>query len=435
MAQRVLVVDDSATLRRLLCAVLRGGGYEVETAADGAEGLERVQGGAFDLMLVDFVMPRLNGYQLTQAVRSIPSMRSMPVVLVSARTQQIGERFMAQTGAVATLEKPFTPTTLLSTVARALGDRHSLPPGALDDATTEDLLETGPGYRDPARAPIVPEVDDDIPRTSRVTLAPPYLTRSAHPDVAVREEDFALEGRLGLIPLGEVFQLLALQAQTGLLVVRQGVGQRGRQTDAEVIVAFRHGKIDQAIGRRLGDAWRIGRFLVTAGAITRGELEAASGPSGRVGLFGSRLVAEGHIDTEQLDRALRAQTCELVYEVLRWTTGRFHFDVGATLPAADLVRMELSGDTLVLEGTRRIDEWRAMEPELASERAVFSRNEVLVSAMATDRLERDERRILEAIDGQRTVRELVAALDIGAFEVCRIVHRLSRARLVTADPT
>src|SRR5581483_11254681 len=138
MARRVLVADDSATLRRLVEAVLVEAGYDVEPASDGAEALDRVQRSHFDLALVDFVMPRLNGYQLTQAIRSIPALRTLPVVLVSARADQIGARFMAQTGAVAALDKPFTPATLLGVVARALESATS----AADSG--DELVETGP---------------------------------------------------------------------------------------------------------------------------------------------------------------------------------------------------------------------------------------------------------------------------------------------------
>ena len=73
MAPRVLVVDDSATLRTIMGAALASAGFEVEAAADGVDALERLQRSHFDALVTDFVMPRLNGYQLVQAVRSLPA--------------------------------------------------------------------------------------------------------------------------------------------------------------------------------------------------------------------------------------------------------------------------------------------------------------------------------------------------------------------------
>ena len=89
MENRVLVVDDSATIRRIVILILGEAGYSVATAPDGAEALDRVQRERFDLVLVDFVMPRLNGFQFAQALRSIAALRDLPVVLMSARAEVI----------------------------------------------------------------------------------------------------------------------------------------------------------------------------------------------------------------------------------------------------------------------------------------------------------------------------------------------------------
>ena len=121
-----------------MCSVLGSAGYDVETAVDGADGLERVQRGRFDLMLIDFVMPRLNGYQVAQAMRAIPGLQRLPIVLVSAKAEQIGERFASQTGAAAVLQKPFTPQGLLDAVARSL--EALAPPDADEDDPFAGLM-------------------------------------------------------------------------------------------------------------------------------------------------------------------------------------------------------------------------------------------------------------------------------------------------------
>ncbi|MDB4932507.1 MAG: hypothetical protein JWM10_4991, partial [Myxococcaceae bacterium] len=130
MPARILVVEDSATVRLLVEAILRGAGYSVETAVDGVDGLERVHRASFDLALVDFVMPRLNGYQFAQALRGLPGGVDLPIVLMSARAEAIGDRFAQQTGAVATLAKPFSPSALLELVRASL-DRATADRGAL----------------------------------------------------------------------------------------------------------------------------------------------------------------------------------------------------------------------------------------------------------------------------------------------------------------
>ena len=100
-SHRVLVVDDSATIRRLVDKTLTRAGYEVLLASDGQEGLELALGKGPDLVLVDFVMPKMNGYQMCQALHAVDNLRRVPVVLMSARAERIADQFLAQTGAVA----------------------------------------------------------------------------------------------------------------------------------------------------------------------------------------------------------------------------------------------------------------------------------------------------------------------------------------------
>jgi CheY-like chemotaxis protein len=125
MATRVLVVDDSPTIRKVVSAVLERHGFEAVHAVDGQAALEKLveaahAGGAgngagsegngaarIDLVLVDFVMPRMNGFQLCRAMRQDERLRSTPVVLMSAKSDRIRENFVQQTGAIDAITKPF----------------------------------------------------------------------------------------------------------------------------------------------------------------------------------------------------------------------------------------------------------------------------------------------------------------------------------------
>ena len=126
---RVLVIDDSPTILKVVRAILETKGYTVEVARDGTEGFARLHAnGGFDLVLLDFVMPRMNGYQFCRELRADEQLKRLPVVLMSARTRTIGDRFVEQTGAVDALDKPFDPRALIavvgSVIAKQAGTNH-----------------------------------------------------------------------------------------------------------------------------------------------------------------------------------------------------------------------------------------------------------------------------------------------------------------------
>src|SRR5918996_146319 len=84
MAQKILVVDDVQRNVKLLADILAVKGYEVIVAASGAEALERVRSDRPDLVLLDVMMPGMDGYEVCAAIRSEPAGRMLPVVLVTA---------------------------------------------------------------------------------------------------------------------------------------------------------------------------------------------------------------------------------------------------------------------------------------------------------------------------------------------------------------
>ena len=117
---RILVVDDSATVRRVAQRALDSAGFEVVLASDGREGLEVASATVPDLVITDFVMPHMNGFQLVQALRGIANLARVPVVLMSAKADRIGEGFVAQTGALDAITKPFSPEALIAVATHAL---------------------------------------------------------------------------------------------------------------------------------------------------------------------------------------------------------------------------------------------------------------------------------------------------------------------------
>ncbi|HEV3028656.1 MAG TPA: response regulator [Planctomycetota bacterium] len=115
---RILVVEDEPLIRQLLLTALGGRGHQVETCPNGAEGLQALKGGAFDVLITDFHMPRMTGIQLIEAART--SKLKISTILMSSNNLEE----LALTGkdleGVQFLRKPFGITELFASVQRAL---------------------------------------------------------------------------------------------------------------------------------------------------------------------------------------------------------------------------------------------------------------------------------------------------------------------------
>ncbi|MDH2387365.1 response regulator [Streptomyces sp. HNM0663] len=123
---RVLVVDDNRVIRQLIRVNLELEGFEVVTAADGAECLEVVHQVRPDVVTLDVVMPRLDGLRTAARLRDDPRTRRLPLAIISACTQYEVETGLAA-GVDAFLAKPFEPAELVRTV-RQLVHREGPPP-------------------------------------------------------------------------------------------------------------------------------------------------------------------------------------------------------------------------------------------------------------------------------------------------------------------
>jgi DNA-binding response OmpR family regulator len=119
--KRIFVVDDEPDVVELLQTILQSAGFEVEVATDGRSALARVLAKPADLLVLDLMMPGLDGFELLKLLRLDRRAAEMPVLIVSARTGQQDQIESLQLGANAYLCKPFSPRDLVRQV-RALLD-------------------------------------------------------------------------------------------------------------------------------------------------------------------------------------------------------------------------------------------------------------------------------------------------------------------------
>jgi twitching motility two-component system response regulator PilH len=118
MKKHVLVVDDSPTDRQLVTTLLRKEGYAVTTAVDGEDALEKIAAEPPPLIVLDIILPKMNGYQVLRQLKAAPETRNIKVILVSSKNQESDKYWGLKQGADDYIAKPYPDEALLTAVAR-----------------------------------------------------------------------------------------------------------------------------------------------------------------------------------------------------------------------------------------------------------------------------------------------------------------------------
>ena len=237
----------------------------------------------------------------------------------------------------------------------------------------------------------------------------------------------ALEGPLKELHIQDVFQLLDLGRKTGVLRVTSEL----RQTAGTV--SFERGGV---VGATLGkDPQPISARLVRMGKISVQQLERArelqkSGDSRRLGDI---LVASGAIARRELDRHLKVQIEEAIFQLLRWSEGYFRFEEGAPSDAIVEAPVPIPTEGLLMEAARRMDEWSRIEDKVPHLRVVPRLPPTDGTANGRLELAPVEWEVLAAVDGQRDLHSLAAALERSELDIARTVYALASAGVVVLD--
>jgi twitching motility two-component system response regulator PilH len=113
---KILAVDDSETELTVMTAPLRREGYTVVTASNAAEAIKELEREQPDLMLLDVIMPGVNGFQLCRNLRRDPRFARLPIIMITSKDQESDREWGLKQGASEYLTKPVTPERLLAAI-------------------------------------------------------------------------------------------------------------------------------------------------------------------------------------------------------------------------------------------------------------------------------------------------------------------------------
>jgi two-component system alkaline phosphatase synthesis response regulator PhoP len=118
---KILVVDDEIYIVHILDFSLGMEGYEVVTALDGEQALEKARSEKPDLIVLDIMMPKLDGYETCKRLKADPETKDVPVILLSAKGRNVDQKVGFEVGADDYITKPFSPRKLVERINAILG--------------------------------------------------------------------------------------------------------------------------------------------------------------------------------------------------------------------------------------------------------------------------------------------------------------------------
>lgn len=121
MTAKILTVDDSASIRLTTRVTLTNAGYDVTEAVDGMDGINKLNGGQFDLVITDLNMPNMDGLTMIRELRKIPAQMGVPVIFLTTESDGELRQQAKAAGATGWLTKPFDPENLVKIARKVLG--------------------------------------------------------------------------------------------------------------------------------------------------------------------------------------------------------------------------------------------------------------------------------------------------------------------------
>jgi two-component system chemotaxis response regulator CheY len=117
MSKSILIVDDSASIRQVVSITLKGAGYDVVEAADGKEGLEKLDGRKIHLIISDVNMPNMDGISMVKEIKQMPAYKFTPIIMLTTEGSDDKKQQGKDAGAKAWIVKPFQPAQMLQAVS------------------------------------------------------------------------------------------------------------------------------------------------------------------------------------------------------------------------------------------------------------------------------------------------------------------------------
>jgi DNA-binding response OmpR family regulator/curved DNA-binding protein CbpA len=400
-----LIVDDDRAIQRLLADALTREGFTVLVEKDGEWAVKTFEQKQVDIILLDLLLPAINGFEVARRIRMLPKGKTVPIVFVSgiykssAHKQDAVNRYQIHDF----LDKPINMKLLYRALKTALGDRYPSKEVARKEREAVDAAAPEP-FADITAQQEVAEVEE----VSKVTRLP----------VTVR-------GNFAQRPFPELLAELYRWRATGALLLRR--------EKVKKIVFFREGRPYFIKSNLLSEC--LGKIMVREKMISEEECEESlkrMKGSGRQ--QGTVLIEMGCISPHNLVYGLSMQLQTKLYDIFAWNQGDYQFNPKAELPS-EATTLDVTTAAIIYEGVRRtFDEARLAQVMPDVENLYVHPSADPLYRFQEIGMDEEEIALLTAIDGHKTVATLSALALLPPLQTLQFIYAMKCAQMVDLTP-
>lgn len=397
----ILIVDDDRSVQRLLADALASQGFSVAVERDGEWAVDTFNKKRVDAVVLDLLLPAINGYDVARLIRATPRGAQTPIVMISGvyKSEIQQKEAVEKHGAFAFIEKPIRLSALFDALRSALGERYP---------STQAPSAGPPGKpADSREPPADPQAQEEAGLVEKHSQEQP--------------QGLGIRGDFKRRPFPEVLAEIFHWKGTGALLLRRD--------NVKKIVYFREGQPLSIKSNLLSEC--LGQVMVMERIISEAECEESTRRMKATRRRqGAILIEMGCISPHNLVYALNLQLRVKLFEVFAWEYGEYRFNPGIA-PPTETVNLEMSTAAVIYEGVRRhFDVTRLRQALGDSDDSRVSRSFHPTYPLFDAGLGEEEQQLLAAIDGSKTVADLRALELLSPLDTDRLVYALRCAGLV-----
>ena len=418
---KVLLVDDSPTVRRLGELILSQQGYTVFTAEDGEQGLVLAQRIKPAVILVDFVMPNMNGHTFCRLIRQDESTRDIPLILISSKGESIGQSFEQEFGVLHYFSKPFEPDDLIKKLEEVLKDVVAAAPEAGSDPSVDAALVSADSLHEMFDKLLRQYFQKDFPLLLRNVMSDMLLEAGL-----MKKGKVVFSGSLDEVPLPDVVNFAYNSRLSGRLTVYAAeiFGEIFIDDGMFVFASCSAKNTNQPF---LTDLMRRQNLLNADDETIRKVVTEARDKDLPIGRM---LIDKGLVSDGQLTEALRLHAQDAFGVILEAKSGSFFLERDELPTNLRDINVRIPLINVLMEGLSHLDERHLAASEFKDESTVLIRLITNEDALETVQLKPRELEIFALIDGRKPLSQIIAESRLNPLETKRICFALRKVGLL-----